>query len=275
SQEIEQLAKEIADKYGVNVDLENFNKTDATSDNAGTITGTINLSINGKSDTVAVNKPIDRIINSGGGSGDNSDKNSGRPTEPIKPIEPTKPKGRFIDVDVRDWFYEAVYFADSNDIMKGTDYNRFSPYMNTKRGMIATIIYNLEKRPNVSGTSPFNDVATGSYYGDAVNWAEKNNIVEGFSATNFEPETDITREQLVAILMEYAKFKGYKVDKRENLSNFTDEKEISPWALDAVSWAKYEGLIVGVGYNKLDPKGKATRAQVAAIMKNFVEKFVK
>lgn len=179
----------------------------------------------------------------------------------------------FADVKEDSWFYEAVKYVYKNDLMKGTGGNTFSPNGVTTRGMIVTILHRLEGSPSANA-SRFSDVKADKYYVNAVDWASESKIVNGYGNGKFGPEDAITREQLAAILMNYAKYKGYDVTAKADLSKFGDSKEISNWAKDAISRANAEGLIQGDG-NNLIPIGNATRAQVAAILNRFVEKIVK
>ncbi len=181
----------------------------------------------------------------------------------------------FIDVFEKDWFYDDVRFAHENDLMKGTSSNTFSPNVTTTRGMIVTVLYRLEGEPTVSGACPFDDVKSGSYYEDAIIWAAQNDIVNGYGNNKFGPEDDITREQMAAILFRYADYKGYNISGRNSLAAFTDAGKVSSYALDNVKWAVDAGLINGMGDGTLAPQGNATRAQIAAILHRFIDKFVK
>ena len=106
------------------------------------------------------------------------------------------------------------------------------------------------------------------WYATAVNWAASEGIVGGFGDGNFSPNTAITREQLAAILMNYAAYKGEDVSNRASLATYTDQP--STWAEETMSWAVAEGLISGVTADTLQPQGAATRAQVAAILQRFL-----
>ena len=141
--------------------------------------------------------------------------------------------------------------------------------------MIVTILYRLEGEPAVTTANPFDDVASGKWYTDAVIWASANKIVEGYGNGKFGPEDDITREQMAAILWRYAKYKGYDMTNAADLSKFSDNGQISTWAQAAMSWSNANELINGKGGGILDPKGDAERCQVAAILHRFCESIVK
>lgn len=181
----------------------------------------------------------------------------------------------FTDVAEGAWYYDSIKYVYSNGMMVGTGDTKFSPDTTTTRGMIVTILYRLEGEPAVAGTSSFNDVASGRWYANAVKWAAENEIVGGYGNGNFGPEDPISREQMAAILYRYAAFKGFDMTKTADLSKFTDSGKISDWAKAALSWANAEGLINGKGGGILDPLGKATRAEIATILRNFCENVVK
>lgn len=177
----------------------------------------------------------------------------------------------FTDVNRGDWFYDAVYYAYTNGLMDGVSTTQFAPNSNLTRGMVVTILYRLEGEPRVTGSSGFTDVASGAWYADPVTWAAANGIVNGVSDTEFAPDTDITREQLAAILFRYAEYKGYDVSGRDSLTGYTDRSSISAYALDAMRWAVDEGLITGMTATTIVPQGTATRAQCATMLMRFIE----
>ena len=118
----------------------------------------------------------------------------------------------------------------------------------------------------------FEDVEKGSWYEAAVNWAAEKEIVKGMSETTFAPTAKITREQMATILARYAEFKGKKGDDYAvDLSGFADLDSVSDWALDAMNWCVATELMKGVTDTTLDPKGNATRAQVATLMQRLCE----
>lgn len=176
----------------------------------------------------------------------------------------------FTDVKEADWFYDAVNYINKAGLMAGTSETDFSPYTDTTRGMIVTILHRLEGKPKAITANSFTDVGADKYYTDAVAWASDNKIVSGYGNGIFGPVNAITREQLTVILMNYAKYKGYDVSMRADLFKFTDVEYVSTWSKDAMSWANAEGLIQGSG-NQLMPVGNAQRSQVAAILQRFIE----
>jgi hypothetical protein len=173
----------------------------------------------------------------------------------------------FDDVDEADWFYDEVRFIYENNLMVGTGEATFSPLASTSRGMIVTILWRLEGKPEATLPMTFTDVADGQWYYDAVAWAAEKAIVDGYDITRFGPEDDITREQMAKILIAYADYKGKNTSASNDLSAFTDTP--SSWALQSVSWAVAEGLMQGKGGGILDPQGGAKRCECAAIFQRF------
>ncbi len=202
-------------------------------------------------------------------SGSSSSGNSSKPSikNPAVPSSGTLP---FRDVSEGDWCYDAVKYAYENGLMAGTSASTFEPGTTTTRGMVVTILYRLEGQPDVSG-SFFPDVASRQYYTDAVAWAVQNGIVAGYNNGNFGPRDTITREQLAAILFRYASYKGYNVAERTDLSKFSDKDQIHGYAVEPLAWANSEGLVNGTSAATLNPRGAATRAQVAAILTRFCQ----
>lgn len=181
----------------------------------------------------------------------------------------------FEDVSETDWFYESVAYVFDEGLMNGTSATTFSPYLDTTRGMIVTILHRLAGGNAPKDAAPFLDVTSGQYYATAVAWAYENGIVNGYSAEAFGPNDAITREQMAAILMNYAKFMGYDTTAAADLSKFSDADKISGYAVQSMAWANASGLINGKGGSILDPTGNAQRCEVAAILYRFCETIVK
>ena len=176
----------------------------------------------------------------------------------------------FTDVSTSDWFYGAVKFVYENGLMDGVGNNLFAPNATLNRAMAVTILYRLEGSPAVTTDAGFNDVAAGTWYTDAVNWAAANNIVNGVEGNNFDPTGSLTREQMATVLYRYAQYKGADVSASGDLSGFVDSANVSSWAADAVKWAVGSGLVNGVEGNALAPQGTSTRAQAATVLMRFV-----
>ena len=175
----------------------------------------------------------------------------------------------FTDIAPDAWYTDAVQYAYDNGLMTGTAEDTFAPNATTTRGMIVAILHRLEDEPAAQDAG-FSDVADGSWYASAVAWAKETGIVNGYSDSTFGPNDAITREQMAAILMNYAEYKGQDVTASADLSGYADADTVSGWATDAVQWAVEEGLINGMSEDTLAPQGNATRAQVAAIFQRFL-----
>ena len=178
----------------------------------------------------------------------------------------------FADVPSGSWYYDDVAYVYDTGLMTGLTATAFGPNLSTTRGMIVTILWRMENEPAAKHGCPFADVRRGSYYEQAIAWASENGIVTGFDASTFAPDRAITREQLAAILFRFAAYRGMDaVTLRETLSSFQDQAAISAYAVSALNWAVGEGLTQGTG-DKLEPTGNATRAQVAAMLRRFIQR---
>ena len=181
----------------------------------------------------------------------------------------------FVDVSETQWFYDDVYFAVSNGLFNGTDEFIFSPDAPMTRAMLVTVLYRLEGEPAVYGGNVFTDVADNGWYADAVAWASRNGLINGYDNGKFGVNDNVTREQMASILYRYAQYKGYDTTEENKLTQYSDYSEMSLYALQAMKWANAEGLITGRTAATLAPKGSATRAEVAAIFHRFAENIAK
>ena len=177
------------------------------------------------------------------------------------------PSLAYSDLNAAKWYHLAADYVITNGLMNGVDGGRFDPDGTTTRGMIVTILYRLEGEPEVSGDCPFDDVKAGSWYEDAVIWAEARGIVEGYDSGRFGPEDAITREQLAAILYRYAG----SPESSHSLNAFPDAGQTGSWARTALAWANENGIVGGYGNGYLGPRDTATRAQVAQMLTNFLD----
>lgn len=179
----------------------------------------------------------------------------------------------YIDVHpVNHWAENAIDFASARGLLNGYGNGYFGPDDKLSRGMLAQILYNLEGRPAVSGEMPFTDVAEGRYYYDAICWAAANGIVVGYGNGLFGPDDNITREQLAAMLYRYEQYKGGGFTGAWMfLLDYTDRDQISEWAYEPICWMTMHGVMSGYGNKVLGPKDNATRAQVAQMLKNYLE----
>ena len=179
----------------------------------------------------------------------------------------------FTDVSEKDWFYSDVMFVYENGLMLGTSKALFSPHGTATRGMMATILWRMEGSPAPKGKNSFTDVEAGKWYADAITWTAENGIFAGYGKDKFGPDDPITREQLAAIFYRYADYKGYDLTVKGNLDTFKDADKITDYAKTAMQWAVGSGLMKGKSGNLLDPQGTATRAEIAAMLHRFIEKY--
>lgn len=159
-----------------------------------------------------------------------------------------------------------MQYAYDNGLMTGVSANEFAPEATTTRAETCSMLARLEGVESANNAG-FADVSN-EWYATAVNWAANVGVVNGYEDSTFQPNTAITREQLAAILMNYAQYKGQDVSARADLNGYTDQP--STWATEAMQWAVAEGLITGVTNDELQPQSSATRAQVAAILQRFL-----
>ena len=171
----------------------------------------------------------------------------------------TPSKTTFNDVSANDWFASAVDYVTGKGMMNGTAANTFSPKANTTRGMLMTVLARHAGEDTTGGSV---------WYEKGMNWAKANGVSDG---TN--PQVNITREQLAAMLYRYAQNKKYDVSVGEdtNILSYTDAQTITQYAIPAIQWACGAGVMNGKSGSKLDPKGYATRAEVAAMLMRFCE----
>lgn len=169
----------------------------------------------------------------------------------------TPSKTTFNDVSANDWFASAVDYVTGKGMMNGTAANTFSPKANTTRGMLMTVLARHAGEDTTGGSV---------WYEKGMNWAKANSVSDG---TN--PQVNITREQLAAMLYRYAQNKKYDVSGAKSLDGYTDAQSVSSYAVPALQWANAAGVVTGKSGSKLDPKGYATRAEVAAMLMRFCE----
>lgn len=192
-----------------------------------------------------------------------------------KDVPSTGTDNLFADVRTNDWFFDDVMFVHQNGLMSGISDTTFSPSANATRAQLAVIFYRMDGSHAVDSEATFTDVPRNSgtaWYYDAVTWAQQNGILEGYEDGTFHPDELITREQLAVVFCNYAEYKERSTAAAGDVSAFADVQEISPWAQEAMKWAVGSGLIGGKGNGVLDPRGTATRAEVAAMLHNFSAK---
>ena len=184
----------------------------------------------------------------------------------------------FSDV-YNDWYIDYVKFVYENKLMTGiSGTDKFQPNSNITKAQVAQVLFNMAGQPIVSDYRVYDelkDVHSYDWFADAVAWAYNNGVVTGDSNTKmFNPNADVTREQLAIMMYRYADYKGYDVSQTSDLAGLKNAENVSNWALDGVKWAVGSGMISGIdkgGVKDLAPQGTATRAQMAAILQRFCE----
>lgn len=170
------------------------------------------------------------------------------------------------------WAADNILFVASRGLLSGTSDTTFSPGTGMTRGMFVTALGRLAGiNPDSYKTGKFTDVKADAYYAPYVNWAAQTGIVTGVTATTFAPDTNINREQMAVIMKNYAAKLGYDLPQTLKAVTFADNANISSWAKDAVRAMQQAGILAGKNGNKFDPKGTATRAEVATVLRRFVE----
>ncbi|MCL2122304.1 MAG: S-layer homology domain-containing protein, partial [Clostridiales bacterium] len=179
----------------------------------------------------------------------------------------------FEDVRESDWFYDDVLAIYARRLMIGTSTQpmRFSPNTSLSRAMIVAILHRMEGSPDPSGLSnPFTDVAEGAWYAGAIKWAASKDIVVGYGGGLYGPDDPVTREQLSAILCNYASDTGISLPEALAYPDFLDESSVAAYAKESVRQLSIAGIIGGKPGNIFDPKGHATRAETAAMLLRLI-----
>ena len=174
----------------------------------------------------------------------------------------------FRDISASTWCYDAVQFVYVNGLMNGTTTTTFEPNRTLNRGMWVTMLYRMAGSPAISGTEDFTDVDASTWCYDALLWASRNGIVNGFDDGTFRANAVVTRQQLVAILYRYAQYMGYDTSASATLEGFVDASAV--WAVEPMQWALAEGVLAGTSATTLSPNGSANRGQAATFLMRFM-----
>ena len=180
---------------------------------------------------------------------------------------------KFSDVKENSWYTESVYYCQDKGYMAGKSNNKFDPGGTVTRATITQVLYAMEGKPDVKKAAGFKDLKSGAWYVDSVNWAASIGIVSGYSKVKFGPDDPITRQQMVAIMYQYAKYKKYDTSENGDIYKFKDAGSVTKYAVTPMKWAVGHGIISGTNKG-LEPKGTATRAQIAVILQAF-DKIIK
>lgn len=179
----------------------------------------------------------------------------------------------FRDVKRQDWYADTVEYMVGSGLMMGTENDTFSPEEAMTRGMLIAVLYRAAGYPDVAeGEMPFADVRPGTYYYDAVRWGYQQGVIYGVDETHFNPDQNLTREQMTSILYRWWNSAHSDAEKDENpeiLEAFSDEGKISGYARPGMAWAVEHGIVYGTGGDQLEPQSNATRSQVAAMLLRY------
>lgn len=190
------------------------------------------------------------------------------PEETDPPIITNPPAPGFADVPQNAWYYEPVMLAVEAGLFSGVSETEFMPDGTMSRAMLATVLYRMSGESG-SYSHPFTDVPGGMWYSDAIAWAYEKGIVNGISETTFGVNDNVSRQQLMVMLLRFANYKGYATTQAGDLSAFSDVDQIADYAQAAVNWAVGAGIVNGSD-GKLLPNGSATRAQCAKMLMCFL-----
>ena len=185
---------------------------------------------------------------------------------PTEDAQPTPTGLPFKDVKADSWFYDHVKYCYESGLMNGMTKDTFAPQSSTTRAQFATVLWRLGGEQAPKGANPFSDCST-HWAKDAITWAFEEGIVTGKTATTFDPNANVTREQMVAMLYRFMGNPAVTAD----LSAFKDAASVSSYAVDAFAWAVQNGIVTGRTADTLAPKGEATRAELATILHRFDE----
>ncbi len=168
------------------------------------------------------------------------------------------------------WARKNILWTAAHGLFNGVGKDKFDPNGTMTRAMFVTVLYRVAQTPTVTGECRFTDVKKGSYYEKAVIWASNNGIVKGVSDTKFDPNADVTREQMCAFVARFLRTFNYSLTLGEK-TVFNDDAKIAKWAKEDVEYCQRAGIINGKPGGIFDPKGKATRAENATVMKRMIE----
>lgn len=184
--------------------------------------------------------------------------------------------GRFVDLSSEQWYYDGVNAMVLRGLFNGVSTHHFRPDSSMTRAMLVTALWRYAGEPE-AGKSTFTDVPDGLWYSKAVTWAAEQGVVSGIGQGKFDPDGNVTREQMATILYRYAKVCGFDTEySGDALDAFPDRDQVSGYALEPLQWAVFNGIITGTKAGSktlLDPRGFASRAQLAVILSRYIDKY--
>lgn len=184
--------------------------------------------------------------------------------------QPSTGSANFSDVPANQWYAPAVSYVTQRGLFSGVSETQFAPSQSMTRGMLVSVLYRFNGTSH-TGSSPFADVSSDAWYGNAVSWAYANNLVSGVSDTSFAPNTPITREQAAVMLARYLKFSGVALEN--GTPDFQDTASISGYAKESVGAMQKAGLLSGDNEGNFRPDAQITRAEIASIFMRLCQKY--
>ena len=181
----------------------------------------------------------------------------------------------FIDNTI-EWAKPSIDFVTEREIFLGTGQNIFSPNEGMTRAMFVTVIGRLYERSfgRVSGTCTFSDVDAKAYYAKYVGWANENGIIKGIGENKFDPNANVTREQMAVVMFKFTTFLNKTAVVDVSLA-YPDSASISLWAIEGAKYCQETKVIEGRTGGVFAPQESATRAEASAILQRFIENMLK
>ena len=180
---------------------------------------------------------------------------------------PAAAAGSFVDVPAGAWYEAQVYEAAENGYMTGVDSTHFAPLSSVTRATVVTVLWRMEGSPAPASSSGFSDVAADAWYAQAIAWAKEKGIADGNGKGGFDPDRNVTRQELAVLLTRYDQYKGVTLAEGA-LNLFYDANQISSWAKEGVQHAVGMGWLEG-SEGKINPNGVASRAQLAVLLERM------
>ena len=186
----------------------------------------------------------------------------------------------FYDVSQTDWYYEPVRYVYENGVFSGMSEHTFGAGEAMNRAMLMTVLYQMAGAPEAelnAADAAFSDVPDSAWYASYVRWGASQGITAGTGPNTFGPGLQVTREQVVVLLYSFGSdYLGLDLSRRADLSGYQDLEQSNVWARAALSWAVADGIISSSSTDALtiSPQRSANRAEVAAMLRGFAEKFL-
>lgn len=209
---------------------------------------------------------------------DKKSEDEDKPEDEEKPADGAQEEvksGSFRDVTSTHWAFASVERAAELGLVTGYSDGTFRPDTPVTRAQFVLMLWRMCGKPAAAKAASFAD-ASADWYQDALSWAVEKGYVNGLSDTRFGPDAPITRQQAMAILF---RLNGGQSGTELTLTGiyeqtFADSTTIAAWAKDATWWAVYHELVSGVGGSRIAPEANASRAQIAAILLRYADKFM-